>query len=511
MVSTLYNKYNTKLKEKKRKFMLSSMLNHPKILEINTWIWLNEISRKKGEKITLLTIPEEYLDFWQANFDYVWLMGVWERSPEGRKISRENEDLTREYEAVLKDFSKEDVVGSPYSIHSYNVDDYFGGNEGLQRIHSRLNKKGLSLILDYVPNHLAVDHEWISQFPEMFIQGTEEDLKTERNTFFKANGKIFAHGRDPYFPAWTDTVQINAFSEIARIKTFTLLDKIAQFCEGVRCDMAMLLTTNVFKKTWEKYAGNTPQREFWEDIISKVHKNNPNLIFLAEVYWNLEWKLMQQGFDYCYDKTLYDRLLKGDVNEIKLHLLADMKYQRKLLRFIENHDEKRAYKNFGKEKSKVAALITLTLPGAALIHGGQMQGNEIKVPVQLGRKPLEEEKKSLHEYYLTILNLSSMEALLQGQWESCEVNPIDSYNHSNTNLISYTWFTNKSRILLVINYSSIKSQGHVKIPDMNFGEKAWTFKDLFHHAEYKYQGKDLQKYGLYIDLSPWNFHFFEVF
>src|SRR4051812_17824616 len=107
---------------------------------------------------------------------------------------------------------------------------------------------------------------------------------------------------------------------------------------------------------------------------------------LAEVYWDLEYKLQQLGFDYTYDKRLYDRLVKNDANLLRLHLRATVDYQQRLARFIENHDEERAVTVFGRPRSCAAAVLALTLPGMRLLHEGQLAGRARRVPVQLGRR-----------------------------------------------------------------------------------------------------------------------------
>lgn len=484
--------------------------NHPKIIEINTLPWLDFLTRKHKTRITLSNIPEEHLLFWQKYFDGIWLMGIWERSPKSKNIALEHKGLIKEYKEVLSDFKAEDVFGSPYSVYDYNVDKSLGGNKGLKDIHIRLREKDLNLILDYIPNHLAVDHKWISQYPEMFIQGTKEDLKKHQYEYFKSNNTILAHGKDPNFPPWTDTVQINAFSKKAREKSIEILDYISNFCEGVRCDMAMLLLNDVFRSTWKNKVEEIPEIDYWEHLIPKIKEQNSEFKFIAEVYWNMEWELQKQGFDYCYDKRLYNRLLHEDPISIKNHLQADLSYQQKLMRFIENHDEKRILDVLGEQKAIAAAFIILTLPGAKLIHEGQMKGYKIKLPVQLKRHPLEEKNESLYTYYLNLLDLISLKTILEGTWKLCDVFSIDSHNNTNINLIAYTWFTNKLRIVLVTNYSQIRSQGHVYIPDLKYNEKKWKFKDLLTQQEFKYEGKNLQNYGLYVDLKPWNSHFFNI-
>ena len=98
-------------------------------------------------------------------------------------------------------------------------------------------------------------------------------------------------------------------------------------------------------------------------MISAVKKKHKGFLFVAEAYWDLEWELQQQGFDFCYDKKLYDRLEHSNAESIRLHLCADLSYQGKLVRFIENHDEPRAATSFPEAKQRAAALTMATLPG----------------------------------------------------------------------------------------------------------------------------------------------------
>jgi len=131
-----------------------------------------------------------------------------------------------------------------------------------------------------------------------------------------------AYGRDPNFSGWPDTLQLNyANPELQRVRIDELI-AIAGKCDGVRCDMAMLLLPDIFQRTW----GVTPE-PFWPRAIPAVHAKFPDFTFMAEVYWDLEWTLHQQGFDYCYDKRLYDRLRDGHARPVGGHLLAGLDYQ----------------------------------------------------------------------------------------------------------------------------------------------------------------------------------------
>jgi len=482
---------------------------HPKILEINTWPWINSLSEKYNT-IKLNNIPDEVFENEFKYFDVVWLMGVWERSPQGRNIAIEHPDLQEKYHNALPNFSKDDVVGSPYSVHNYRVDSYLGGNAGLESFREKLKDCNLLLILDYVPNHVAVDHMWTLLKSDVFIKGTEGDLISRPNEFFTVVDQVYANGKDPYFPSWTDTIQINAFSSEAREKAIFTLLEIAELCDGVRCDMAMLMTNKVFSQTWGERAGPAPKKEFWIEVIEAIRNKFPSFRFLAEVYWDMEWELQQQGFDFCYDKRLYDRMIHDKPSFIREHLKAKWDYQTKLVRFIENHDEKRAVEIFGEERSKAAAIIALTLPGARLVHEGQIYGYKIKLPVQLGRRLIEEKNPDLTKFYQILLKAAPGREYGAGKWTLCRVDQVSGENHSSINLIAYLWQVNEQNLLTVVNFSPYHSQGHIRIDEIQYGDDVWNFNDLLAQKTYTYTGELLRFYGLYIDLLPWNSHIFDI-
>jgi glycosidase len=476
---------------------------HPNILEINTWVWLNELSKNYNKDISLDIIPEEVFTNYLANFDAIWLMGVWERSLASKKIAQEHLGLQREFHKALDDFNIDDVIGSPYAVYYYHVDSRLGGNKALQALREKLRKNDIKLILDYVPNHVARDHLWTLETEDIFIKGGEQDLKHYSQDFFERYDKILAHGKDPNFPSWTDTVQINAFSEKAREKTINTLLLIAEKCDGVRIDMAMLMTNEVFKRTWGDKVGQPPEREFWEEVIPKVKQKYPNFKFIGEVYWEMEWQLMQQGFDYCYDKRLYDRIIDKNIQSIKNHLTADFGYQKKLVRFIENHDEPRIANIMEPEYSKVAALLILTLPGMALIHEGQMKGYNIRTPVQLKRRKKEQKSTELLEFYHEILEIIKLNSIKKGKWELCPC-PEDN------SLIAYHWWNPESEYLVIINMSAQKIKTRIEIPHLNIDSKNIQFKEKITEKKTRVITQVIKKAGFLAELDGYNYLIFEI-
>ena len=163
-------------------------------------------------------------------------------------------------------------------------------------------------------------------------------------------------------------LQLNGFDPGLRRASIRTVLAIAGQCDGIRCDMAMLLLNKIFEGTWGRRAGQRPEAEYWTEIIPTVRESHPDFLFIAEAYWDREWELQQLGFDYCYDKRLYDRLELGDPQSVRLHLGADPAYQAKLVRFIENHDEPRAAAIFSWGEEEAVALPGDRSRGQALLR-----------------------------------------------------------------------------------------------------------------------------------------------
>ena len=297
---------------------------HPFIYEINTWAWLESISADEGRPVDLGSVPDRALGRdCRSGFRRGLADGGLATQPRRNQRSHwQIRPCASDFQAALPDWRAEDVVGSPYCVRDYVVDDHLGGPAGLAAAREALAARGVRLILDFVPNHVAPDHPWTTGRPELFVPGTAADLDMDPASFVEVGGRVLANGRDPYFPAWPDVVQLNAFDPALRSAAVETVRSIADQCDGVRCDMAMLVMNDVFARTWGARVGPAPSTEYWPTVITAVRETHPGFVFLAEAYWDLEWSLMQQGFDYCYDKRLYDRLLGGSAEEVRLHLLG---------------------------------------------------------------------------------------------------------------------------------------------------------------------------------------------
>jgi hypothetical protein len=489
---------------------MQSWPKYPLIYEINTWVWLRELGQRYQRPITLASVPSEEWDGLAAfGFDAVWFMGVWERSPEGIRISMNNPGLLTDFRRALPDFKEEDNVGSPYCVRRYLVDAELGGREGLASAREQLAKRGMRLILDYVPNHVAPDHPWALEHPEYFIQGSLEDLEREPAAFLQVGEKIIACGRDPYFPAWPDVLQLNGFHPGLRQAAIDTVTEIASQCDGMRCDMAMLLMNQIFERTWWERAGPRPAAEYWPELIGAVKRKHPAVKFIAEAYWDLEWELQLHGFDYCYDKRLYDRLEHDAAESVRLHLCADLAYQERLVRFVENHDEPRAALTFHPPKHLAAALTVATLPGARLLHEGQLEGRKVRLPVFLSRRPEEPANEDLRAFYRKLLGAVNTDAFSEGEWCLCEREGWPD-NQSHLNLVAWCRRHGEERYLIVVNLSSFPSQGLVRVPWNEVGGRLWRLTDVLSGEDFERDGSQMLDPGLYVDLGPWGCHFLKL-
>ena len=414
----------------------------PSVYEINTAVWLQRLGRGRGRPLELAEVPGSEWDVLaRLPVDAVWLMGVWQRSPAGRAAALAEPPLVAGYRVALPDLRDEDVIGSPYCVRDYVVDERFGGPRGLAAAREQLADRGLALILDYVPNHVAADHRWVTDRPWCLLSGSEEELGLYPEAFMGIAGGVFAKGRDPYFEPWQDVLQLNAYSPALRDAAAETVIAIGDQCDGVRCDMAMLMTNEVFARTWGDRAGPIPEADYWPILIGRCKQAHPDLLFMAEVYWDMEWTMQQQGFDLCYDKRLYDRLVHEPPGSLRGHLQADACYQERLIRFIENHDEPRAAATFGAAQARAAAVVMSTLQGARLYHDGQLQGLRTRLPVQLGRGTDEPPDGDLEDFYRRLLRAIADARLRSGDWGLCECERWSDEDGSYQQLVAWCWST----------------------------------------------------------------------
>ena len=318
------------------------MLNNSVLLQIHTRIWVNEIRSKiapENKHFTLDDIPvSEWQAFKKQGFDIIYLLGVWEVDTLTEDIFKKK-NLQHEFDEVLSDWSWEDTCGSPFSIRKYEINPALGNENTLKNLKNVLNGIGLELVLDFVPNHFGLTTEYIA-IPNLFMEEKNFSTSTrDYEVYTTSQGKkAIYHGKDPYFPPWEDTLQLDYSSKITKEFMKNQLLVIAEVCDGVRCDMAMLMVNRIIQQSWGSKMHEQLITEFWSDTINDVKSKNPNFTFIAEVYWDMEEEMLNLGFDYCYDKKLFVALRDRNYGYLEYILSKNQHFQNTTVRFLDNHD-----------------------------------------------------------------------------------------------------------------------------------------------------------------------------
>lgn len=484
--------------------------------EIHTFEALFRHSDPNKKKPSLDDLTDQVIDQWcQKPFTHLWAMGVWERSPQSKKIALKHPHLLEEFKKALPDWSEKDVQGSPYSIFSYEIARLLGGKRAFQRFRKRLADKGIGLILDFVPNHLATDHPWIFQYPQRFVMLKDlDENQLSLSDWFKVESSIgktwIAHGKDPYFPSWTDTAQLDYRKPETRKEMIKQLMQIAEYCDGVRCDMAMLLLNDVFQKTWGKNENSEIANEFWSEAIDTVHQKKPSFLFIAETYWGLENKLIELGFDYVYDKEFMTNVIQRNCDELRRTLWDKRIWGQRFIRFLENHDEQRIASQIPKSTLEIATALLWMQPSSVLWHDGQENAYQIKLPIQLTRR---QKEKTDEEIVKKIKNILDIVADIPHQCATktiLRVNAVSEMDHSYQSILAILWYYEKRIILWIGNLSRETAVARIPLRLPKIADRKVHLNDLRTGETFIREGDELNSIGLFVRLGAEDFHWFDV-
>lgn len=482
-------------------------IKHPSLYEINTRVLLKSL----GDDAQLRDIPAKYWKGLQKKgIDWVWLMGIWEIQERALDPHLIPDGMMDDFRKLLPDLHDDDICGSPYAIHDYTVDTDIGDADQLRELRKQLHKIGMKLMLDFVPNHLGAHCRYLHIHPEYFIEVENESYAQDRKTFYQPHAGVeryFAHGKDPYFDAWQDTVQVNYANPDVHLWMTETLKSIAGMCDGVRCDMAMLPVRRIFQKTWGHLVPQAEfMDEFWPEPIRQVKARAPEFLFLAECYWDMEAELMEMGFDYCYDKVFYDRMTDAEPDRMRQHFHAEEWWLQRTARFLENHDEHRAAHALELPRHMATAALVACGPGMRFWHMGQWEGRRKKIPVQLHRLPQDSscgclltsssEKvvcRCIAAFYERMFRITHIPILREGEWQTIR-------EPAAPGLIFWLWKYQKEKVIVVINYN------HTDVP--------FFLPDMLHllHVKHPYDLiNDIETEPHQVHaLAPWSVHLWKV-
>jgi hypothetical protein len=263
---------------------------------------------------------------------------------------------------------------------------------------------------------------------------------------------------------------------------------------------------DIFERTW-----GIPTQPFWPKATERVREQFPEFRFMAEVYWDLEWTLQQQGFDYAYDKRLYDRLHEGHARPVREHFLAGLDYQDKLARFLDNHDEQRAAAVFPHGKHEAAAVITFLAPGLRFFQQGQFEGRTKRISPHLVRRPNEPLDTVLSQFYERLITILRQPVVRDGEWRLLPCDPAWEGNWTSDCFVAFAWRgAADDWLLVVVNYAPNQSQCYIRLPLADLGRHEWRLQDQLGAETYDRDGADLEARGLYLDMRPWQASVFSL-
>ena len=486
---------------------------HPHLYEINTWSWLEELSARGGRRIGLRDVPESEWDtFARLGFDIVWLMGIWQRSVESRRVALADPRNMLPYERALPGWKPSDVVGSPYAVKEYVPDARIGTWDDVDYAREQLRSRGIALFLDFVGNHTALDHPWTLKHPEFYVQANRRDFENDPESFYPVENEqgvsYIAYGRDPYFPPWKDVAQLNHFNPEMRAAQIGELRNIAKHCDGVRCDMAMLHLRDIFERTWGHFLNGTkaPGIEFWEE----AHRTVPELILLAEAYWGTEQRLLDLGFSFVYDKGMYDAVRDSNVAEVRGRLSVNVKQQSHFARFLENHDEPRCLDVFGRQRLPSVATLMGTLPGMRFYYQSELEGCIPHLPITLRTQAEQPSDLFCVDIFREILTITKEMAFHDGEWRLLEIS--NAGDSTFENLVLYEWRLASTGAwkVIAVNLKETPSQGWVYLGMSVDDGGTYIFYDQLHNVRYPRKGSELREHGLFVRLDGFQAHLFDV-
>ena len=477
------------------------------LLEISIRPYLYALSNKYGRPIkSIREIPDIEFNDWQSmGFNWIWLYGVWEIGEYVRQYDLEDQILLNRYNENLPNWTREDVIGYPLCIYSYDINPEVGTLEDLIWFREQLKKRGMLLMLDYVPNHTAIDAPEMREHPEFYIRTTETNHEKYDLSRFMPNG--IAYGAGKFMPPMRFNAQLNLFRYDCRDHQINKLLQISELCDGVRVHLAQYQINSQFDLYWDKELGDcrAPPDEFWKVAIDRVRAKNPKFIMMGESYgYENQEKLLECGFNYIYEKELLDKLLYGDVHSFKSLIFQNHFITNRMVHFVENHDEPRILSRFHYDVkiACAASAALLTLPGIRLINFHQWLGYLPQIDVNLRRANDSHANKDIMLFYTRLFKVLDTDMIRYGQWEPLVVHDSDS-------VLAWKWVFGNQHLLVTINFKNDWSGGRVICEDAPIDMREIPVHELIYNTTYIRDPQEMRDTGLVLYLERYQTQVFE--
>lgn len=475
----------------------------------NTSVWLDQLTKMYGVSITRLDqIPDQELDkLAKANFNALWLIGVWERSAASRKV---------------KQFcGNPDAASSAYSLYDYDIAYELGGEEAYKNLRARCATRGIRLASDMVPNHTGIFSAWMLKNPHFFIQApatpypgytfTGPDLSDDSSIQIRIEDKYYTkqdaavvfqyinnysgevryiyHGNDGTNMPWNDTAQLNLLMPEVREALIQTIMSVARKFPIIRFDAAMTLAKKHYSRLWFPQPGQggaIPSRsdyamtreqfdnampiEFWREVVDRMTKELPNTLLLAEAFWLMEGYFVRTlGMHRVYNSAFMHMFMKEENAKyrevIKNTVEFDPEILKRYVNFMSNPDEETAVNQFGKgDKYFGVSAMMATLPGLPMFAHGQIEGFTEKYGMEYKRAYYNE----IIDEYLVERHSREIFPLLAKRYLFSEVANFELFDfiafegEVNENVFAFTNRAGNERAFVLYNNAYLQANGTVR-------------------------------------------------
>ncbi|MCL5030274.1 MAG: alpha-amylase family glycosyl hydrolase [Bacteroidetes bacterium] len=514
----------------------------PKVVMIakNTFVWLDQLSKKYGRSITTLDqIPDEELDLLAKwNFTSLWLIGIWERSNASKKIKQ----LTGNSEAAP----------SAYSLFDYIIAGELGGEDAFQNLRSRAGQRGIRLASDMVPNHTGIYSKWIVEKPNYFLQSDytpypgysfngpnlSDDSRVEvriedkyysredaavvfqRRDSFTGEVKYIYHGNDGTHMPWNDTAQLNLLDPEVRESLIQTIMHVAQKFPIIRFDAAMTLAKKHYQRLWFPQPGTggaIPSRsdysmtreafdeampnEFWREVVDRINSEMPNTLLLAEAFWLMEGYFVRTlGMHRVYNSAFMHMFMKEENSKYRELIKNTLEFNPEILKryvnFMSNPDEETAVNQFGKgDKYFGVAVMMVTLPGLPMFAHGQIEGLSEKYGMEYKRSYYNEfpDEYLVRRHEAEIFHLIQKRNLFS-QVENFQFYDFnDEFGNINENVFAFSNKSGNEKVLVLYNNAYERCSGTINYSVSKVdreGAKDHKVKKLAEALDFNYHYKN---------------------